>query len=70
MTKKRGMMDNTVKNQLKALFNKIVAGLAAQGWEQSRGINGCCAFRGKNGLKCAVVIVASLLLFLNLTRFA
>lgn len=36
------------------VFDKVVAGLRAQGYEQSLNVAGHCSFRGKNGTKCAV----------------
>ncbi len=36
------------------LFNEAWKGLKAQGFQQSRGEAGSCAYRGQNGLKCAL----------------
>lgn len=35
------------------IFNKVVAGLAAQGFERSVMDDGSCAYRGNDGRKCA-----------------
>lgn len=36
------------------MFDKAVAGLAAQGFEQSKDAYGGCAYRGEDGRKCAM----------------
>jgi len=37
------------------MFDKACEGLAAQGWQKSRALNGAaCLYRGPYGLKCAV----------------
>lgn len=36
------------------VFDKVVAGMAAQNWVKSLNASGGCSFRGANGTKCAV----------------
>lgn len=36
------------------IFDIAYRGLASQGWKQSSNASGSCAYRGKNGLKCAI----------------
>ena len=42
-------------SRIQEWFTKIVTGLAAQGWKQSRHPStGACAYRGENGMACAI----------------